>query len=258
MSHMHPEFGYFSPSPRLRRNLRLTLLALAFGATIGSVTVGVLRTDRNAQPATGAPIQYAEISSMYKPPDMATRSDYRIEIGLRTADPAPGPSMVDSDTAGTNLTPRESQPPLNPQVHCITDNAHVHCMNENPRPPRLRSAANSPEIARLPLGRPTALVQASQTPADRASEEPTPFHNALAPAISAELPASEDAGGNCPRFGPESRKQSYRVGGAQKSQHRKSRVATDRRNWDNRFGGLGRAYAFDSAYRRTGFWYWSW
>jgi hypothetical protein len=81
MSHMHPEFGYFCPTPRLRRDLRMALLALAFGGTLGSVTVAALSTDRNAQPASGSRMEYAEMPGMDKR-SAAIRSDYQVEIGF--------------------------------------------------------------------------------------------------------------------------------------------------------------------------------
>src|SRR5947209_5541386 len=97
----HPEFGYFCPPPRLRRDVRVACLAVMFGALIGSVTVAVLRTNRDAQLVTTAGIENGRVAVMKKAPDAATRSDSRFEIGSRAADPV-RPS-VDFEKSQPNL-----------------------------------------------------------------------------------------------------------------------------------------------------------
>src|SRR5262245_39039066 len=60
----HPEFGYFSPGPRVRRELRLAVVSLLVGISIGAVIVTIpasraVETDgvsRNAQLKSSAPV----------------------------------------------------------------------------------------------------------------------------------------------------------------------------------------------------------
>jgi hypothetical protein len=249
MNNFHPEFGRLCPTPRLRRDVRLAFLALMFGAVIGSVTVAALSTDRKAETAG---VENARMTATQKPPEAAIRSNYQVETSSRAADSSPAPLPVPFDNAQTNLNAYESQSSLNAQSRRVDENLRLR---------RLRPVKNAPapEIARLPLGHPTALEQPTSMgpPAVRTSEAQEPqtlSQVAHASAATSEPPASEHAVRDS---GP--RKKPNRVARAQNRQHREKsdRVATVRRNWDNGFRGLGRAYAFDGAYGRTGFWYWS-
>ena len=53
--HFHPEFGYFHPVPRFRRDLRLTLASFACGAAIGAVAIVAVNVNyREADNASAA------------------------------------------------------------------------------------------------------------------------------------------------------------------------------------------------------------
>ena len=53
--HVHPEFGYFCPTPRRRRELRVAIVSILFGAIIGA-SIATLRAahDRNPDSASMA------------------------------------------------------------------------------------------------------------------------------------------------------------------------------------------------------------
>src|SRR5258705_12198284 len=53
--HMHPEFGYFCPAPYRRRELRVAIVSILFGAIIGG-SIATLRAghDRNPDGASTA------------------------------------------------------------------------------------------------------------------------------------------------------------------------------------------------------------
>jgi hypothetical protein len=65
----HPEFGYFCPAPRLRREVRVALFAIAFGALIGSITVTALSTRARNPEAESAIVGNAPV------PEAPARSD---------------------------------------------------------------------------------------------------------------------------------------------------------------------------------------
>jgi hypothetical protein len=39
--YVHPEFGYFSPAPRLRRELRIALISILLGMAVGAAIVSI-------------------------------------------------------------------------------------------------------------------------------------------------------------------------------------------------------------------------
>ncbi|MFL6798558.1 MAG: hypothetical protein ACJ8F3_14200 [Xanthobacteraceae bacterium] len=56
VSYAHPEFGYFSPSPRLRRELRIAIFAGLFGTVLGGVAIIALIA-RDARTSTPSVVQ---------------------------------------------------------------------------------------------------------------------------------------------------------------------------------------------------------
>jgi hypothetical protein len=46
--HVHPEFGYFCPTPRRRRELRVAIVSILFGAIIGA-SIATLRVGPRSQ-----------------------------------------------------------------------------------------------------------------------------------------------------------------------------------------------------------------
>jgi hypothetical protein len=55
--YLHPEFGYFGPGPRLRRDLKVACFSLLFGVMAGAVVIAALggRDDGDADAAALAP-----------------------------------------------------------------------------------------------------------------------------------------------------------------------------------------------------------
>ena len=267
--HIHPEFGYFCPTPRLRRDVRVAFFAIIFGALIGSATVAALSIRaRNADPESAA-LANPRLAGA------ATRSDRKqgsrgiealagtatatksqvVDDQASTADPLV-PSTVKSEKAAANVNACEEKSSLT---------AQDHCRSEKFGPVKLRSVNNAPDIARLPLGRPTALEGAAPmgAPGDTGSAKlqlPTP--QVAHPAATTSPPAGvEDApreGLHSPSASP---KKPHKIARAQKRHHseRSERVTAVRRGWESDFGAPGRAYARDSSYASTrGFWVWSW
>jgi hypothetical protein len=48
LSDLHPEFGYFCPSPRLLRDIRIAFISVLLGTTMGGIGVIALGTDRDS------------------------------------------------------------------------------------------------------------------------------------------------------------------------------------------------------------------
>jgi hypothetical protein len=51
--YVHPEFGFLSPTPRLRRDLRTALLSLLFGIGIGATAMIALSRNNNGDDTQG-------------------------------------------------------------------------------------------------------------------------------------------------------------------------------------------------------------
>src|SRR4029450_6664685 len=52
--HVHPEFGYFCPTPYLRRELRVAIVSVLFGAIIGG-SIATLRGGHDPKPERASP-----------------------------------------------------------------------------------------------------------------------------------------------------------------------------------------------------------
>jgi hypothetical protein len=59
-SDWHPEFGYLSPSPGLRRKLRLAVVAAAFGLTAGAGGMAALIADHDSNPRDASALVWPE------------------------------------------------------------------------------------------------------------------------------------------------------------------------------------------------------
>jgi hypothetical protein len=139
--YVHPEFGFFCPSPGLRRWLRV---ALAAGA-VGAIALGVMATGRDSDADSAAAVAAAD------------------------APAAAGASVPVSFTPVAVVAPRSSaaagaQTAADKQP-CVGDmSVDGKCAGEKPRKPRMvRVPGNRPAIASIPLGRTAPLASANDT-----------------------------------------------------------------------------------------------
>ena len=146
-SHLHPEFGLLSPTPRLRRELRIAASSLLFGGIAGALCVsGVVAlrySDRAAMEIAEAP-----------------RAAVSQDAASQEGEPGSGPS------AGTRATSPEShagtaaRPPASADVSAqgpgqtsAPAGAPASAIAPKPRMVRIPRTVESPAIARVPLGR---------------------------------------------------------------------------------------------------------
>ena len=58
--HFHPEFGYFCPTPRFRRDLRVAFVAFTSGAALSAIAVIAVSTgDREVHTASAAGVEHS-------------------------------------------------------------------------------------------------------------------------------------------------------------------------------------------------------
>jgi hypothetical protein len=60
--HVHPEFGYFCPTPYRRRELRVAILSILFGAIIGG-SIATLRAGHDRNPDGASTASHVDVSN---------------------------------------------------------------------------------------------------------------------------------------------------------------------------------------------------
>ena len=60
--HVHPEFGYFCPTPRRRRELRVAIVSILFGAIIGG-SIATLRAAHDRHPDRAPTAAHVNVSN---------------------------------------------------------------------------------------------------------------------------------------------------------------------------------------------------
>src|SRR5262245_61215688 len=133
--HVHPEFGFFCPSPGLRRWLRIALAAVA----MGGIGLAVMATGRDSDADGVAAVAGA---------DVGAAPETRLPV---TFTPVAAIASRSSVAAGAQAAADKSS--------CVGDAAasgEGKCVLEKPRKPRMVRVGNRPAIASIPLGRTTA------------------------------------------------------------------------------------------------------
>ena len=182
-SHLHPEFGLLSPTPRLRRELRIAASSLLFGGIAGALCVsGVIalrHSDRASMEIAEAPRATA---SRRQPRKRVNPAAARARMRAR-----PAPRVH----AGTAARPQASADVSAQRSSETSVRAPASAIAPKPRMVRIRKAVDSPAIARLPLGRSEAPAAAAP-PAD--TPESTQASNAAPAGSDVPAAAPEKAG----------------------------------------------------------------
>jgi hypothetical protein len=131
--YVHPEFGFFCPSPRLRRWLRLALAAVA----MGGIGLGVMATGRDSDADSAAAVAAA---------DARAAAETSVPVSFM-----PVATVAPRSSAAAGAQAAADRP------SCLGDtaaSADGKCAGEKPRKPRMvRVPGNRPAIASIPLGR---------------------------------------------------------------------------------------------------------
>jgi hypothetical protein len=179
-SHLHPEFGLLSPTPRLRRELRIAVSSLLFGGIAGALCVSGVIALRHSDRAS---MEIAEA-----PRATASREAASQESELGTGLSADTRAASSESHAGTAARPQAS---ADVPAQSSETSAPASAIAPQPRMVRIRKAVDSPAIARLPLGRSEAPAAAAP-PAD--TPESTQASNAAPAGSDVPAAAPEKAG----------------------------------------------------------------
>jgi hypothetical protein len=207
--HVHPEFGYFCPTPRFRRDVRVAIVSVALGAIVGAGVVTLRAThEREAasalamtpvvQPITDGARSSDNGSSAIEAAGKAAavrvdrlRSDLAKADAAKseTAKPATVKSEAKLDGEGREAETGKGDPV---KAACEGDTwAYLDgtCVASKPRRVTVRTATDRPAVAAAPLGRSVAASGAAAAPA----AAPERSQSAAAAVVVAAVPATPAA-----------------------------------------------------------------
>ena len=238
--YVHPDFGLLSPTPRLRRELRMAFFSLLFGTGIGAAAVIALSGNNTADDAR-APHGVGSasiISEDRTEPVLTYKSPQAIEQEL-DKDHTGKPDRSTADANSENHKPKAT-------TTCEGNNSS--CGNK-PRAKRTPAANEALAIGRAPLGRSDASARMISAAPLESSEraQSTGSEAAAADRLNSDRPMNQKlhkiVRDRSPQGAPD-----YGDGrGA-------SRIS---RGYNRPAGELDRAYALDRSYGSRGFWDWS-
>jgi hypothetical protein len=246
--YVHPEFGFFSPTPRLRRELRTAFLSVLFGIGIGAATMIALNGNNDSPVPRGVNSGAVGASAIMDEGLQAGRVEDEFNRGHT------------SKSDGSSADDNSKNPKTGPTRTC-EDNKAPPCLNipaAKPRGMRVPSANDALAVARVPLGRSDA--SAWTTPPSVSSER-APERS---PAGPPQQRNAQDAPVDRPDFKRLSHQKPHKAVRSQNRprqeapNHREERAAYwNGRGYDRPVGDPGRAYAHDRSFGQKGFWAWS-
>jgi hypothetical protein len=258
-SGLHPEFGLFSPTPRLRRELRIATISLLFGGIAGALCVsGVVALRHSDHAATeiaeaphAAASQDSELSTGPSADARAASPESHAGIAAPPQASAEAPAQRSSETSAPAVVPASA---IAPKARMV----------------RIRKAVDSPPIARLPLGRSEATAAASPPPADpplsRQAADAAPAGNDVAAAAPEKAVARSAASEGIANLSPPKKKQKTVRAASRRNDIENDSFWREERqeDWRARAAAVndarsaaGRAYAREGSLPVRGFWDWS-
>jgi hypothetical protein len=212
--HVHPEFGYFCPSPSLRRKARIAFAFIAFG-------IGALALRAGPDPGGESAMMIARVDES-----------------------PPGVETISTVGQSTGITAAESSPPRE-QTACQEDTYFDECgARKMQKRRRVRAANDAPPIAAVALGR-SALSPPDASPpppkSTGAGDEAT-----IAPGATTKQSEAVDEGRTAPEVTTDQPAATPRkVRKASASQNRARHADRVISSWhDERRGGLWNARAY--------------
>ena len=164
--YVHPEFGGFCPTPRLRRELRVALFSILFGViggAAGVIALSVGHHPTSTEPyvtAADAPITPATMNAT----STSGQGSSLPQAALATQEGRTNKEKID----GLSAAPADLHVG-NHTCQAGTSGGNEACMAIKPRRVRVRAVTDGPAMARIALGRtpspPAAMSPQEQTAA---------------------------------------------------------------------------------------------
>ena len=241
--YVHPEFGLLSPTPRLRRELRMAFFSLLFGIGIGVAAVIALSGNNPAdEHGVGSASVINEdriepVSSYQSPPAAGIEKELN-------KDHTGKPDRSTADSNSENHKPSATTTCEGTNPSCGTPPP----LASKPRGMRRPAETDASGIGRAPIGRRDTSAEMTSVAPAVPSEQSTAARSEEAPADPGAFKRLDRKPHKSARSRPRERAANYR-------DHRgASRVG---RAYERPGGELDRAYALDRSYGPSGFWNWS-
>jgi hypothetical protein len=251
--YVHPEFGFLSPTPRLRRELRMTFFSVLFGIGIGAAIVIALNRNNNADDAlVSRGVSSASVIS--EPAAQAVLGDN----SPQAASIANEVNKADTSKPDGSTTDANSESNKTDAQTTCGDNTSA-CRNlppaGKPRGKQMPAANDALAIGRAPLGRPDASL--ATTPA-------TPSASSERALEHSTRDRSGDRAGDPPDSKRLTHKKQYKTARnphrtrQDAPNYREDRAASwSGRGYDSPVGELGRVHSLDRSFGQKSFWDWS-
>jgi hypothetical protein len=235
--YVHPEFGLLSPTPRLRRELRMAFFSLLFGIGIGVAAVIALNGNN--------PVDEHGVGSA------SVINEDRIEPVLSyQSPPAAGiEKELNKDHTGKpdRSTADANSENHKPKATTTCEDNNSSCGNK-PRTKQTLAANEALAIGRAPLGRPAASAPIPAAPLESSERaQSTGGEAAAADRLNSDRPMNKKLHKIVRSRPTQSAPYRRDVRGA-------SRIG---RGYNRPAGELDRPYALDRSYGSRGFWDWA-
>ena len=245
--YIHPEFGCLVPTSRFRRELRVAFFSIMFGIAIGAATVIALT----------ASTPHANLTSVL-PVDTFTAVAAPPATAQAAPEGDPYKACLHTDGASTAKEIDKKNAGKPNAAIAETSNLASNKRSLASKPRNAQRSANTPPIARLPLGRSTAHA-GSISPGDQTGAGGSRGATTLEDTTARTSKNNENAADRrtpLPRKRPEKadrRKNPPPNGSREERGNRWSG-----RDRENRAANVVRAYTLDNSPSPRGFWAWSW
>ena len=177
--YLHPEFGYLAPTSRWRRDLKVAVVSIFFGAIAGASGLAVLMADRDLKTdgaATTARVEVPETQSVSEPSPTAQPAAQASRASLPSTEAAPTPTdganaaRLDTDGKANAAKPDASGAAASKAACDDSTWAYLDgkCVAQDKPRKRLRAANDAPAIGSAPVGRSTP----PSAPAASSSDDP--------------------------------------------------------------------------------------
>jgi hypothetical protein len=238
--YVHPEFGLLSPTPRLRRELRMAFFSVLLGIAIGAAAVIAFSGNSPvAEPGVGSASGMSEDRTEPVQSYQSARA-----AGIEKELNKEHTGALDRSTAEANSEDHKPKA----TTTCEDNNSSCGTIGNKPRMKRTPAANEALAIGRAPLGRPAASAPILAAPLESSERaRSTGGEAAAADRLNSDRPVN---------------KKLHKIGRSRPPQaapyYRDAREASRiGRRYDRPAGELDRAYALDRSYGSRGFWDWS-
>jgi hypothetical protein len=248
--YVHPEFGVLSPTPRLRRELRMVFFSVLFGIGVGAAIMIALNRNNN--------VDDAAVSRAVSSASVISEPAAEAVLGDNSPQPASIANEVNkahtSKLDGSTTDANSENHKTDAQTTCGGNNSACRYLPPagKPRGNQMPAANEALAVGRAPIGRP-----------DASSQPATPSASSEGALEHATGDRSEDRAEDPPDSKRLTHKKQYKTARnphrprQDAPNYRDNRAASRNGRDDSPVGERGRVYSLDRSFGQKSFWDWS-